>query len=203
MGPCKEIVNETSESIASDVARDHRTAHALHPVPCVRLAITHGHLAAADVYHDAEPEEVPGVRCGTRCGEVTVAVKVSAAMARKLGVTPALRRRVTKAVAKVQPYPIDAMCLDAGLPVPLPEFEFAFPDRKWRWDFAWVPEKIALEIQGALFTRGRHTRGAALLKEHEKLNAGAIRGWRVLYTTPKDVRSGKVLELIREALHGR
>ena len=147
-------------------------------------------------------------------------VKVSAAMARKLGVTPAVRRRVTKAVAKVQPYPIDAMCRDAGLPEPIPEYKFAADrGRKFAFDWAWpesyavdAPGKLALEIDGGLFGRGKkcqacgrrrvgaHSSIRQLLLDREKTNLAACMGWRVLRVQPKDVRSGKVLELIREAL---
>lgn len=78
-----------------------------------------------------------------------------------------------------------SVCLAHGLSVPLPEFQFAaHRGRKFRWDWAWVPEKVALESQGGIFTRGRHVRGAALLREHVKLNLGAALGWRVLFTTP-------------------
>jgi hypothetical protein len=44
---------------------------------------------------------------------------------------------------------------------------------------------VALEIQGGIYIQGRHSRGAALEKEHEKLNALAAQGWRVLFTSPK------------------
>lgn len=137
-------------------------------------------------------------------------------MARKLGVTPALRRRVTKAVAKVQPYPIDAMCLEAGLAVPLPEYKFAADrGRKFAFDWAWPQSLLALEVDGGLFGRGKkchacgrrrvgaHSSIRQLLLDRDKTNLAACMGWRVLRVQPKDVRSGKVLELIREALNGR
>ena len=74
------------------------------------------------------------------------------------------------------------LCKAHELPEPLPEYHFASP-RRWRFDYAWpfVLTKwghryIALECQGGLFVQGRHVRGAALLKEHEKLNAAACAG---------------------------
>ncbi len=93
----------------------------------------------------------------------------------------------------------DAACEAHGIPVPVSEYEFALP-RKWRFDYAWGEFDLALEIQGGLFTNGRHVRGAALLKEHEKLNEAACRGWRVLFATPADVESGKVFEWLKRAL---
>lgn len=77
-------------------------------------------------------------------------------------------------------------CLAVGIPAPIAEYRFA-PPRRWRFDWAWPSEKIAMEVQGGLFTQGRHSRGAALLKEHEKLNAAAVMGWRVLFVTPQSL----------------
>lgn len=82
---------------------------------------------------------------------------------------------------------------------PEPEFRFD-PTRKWRFDFAFLDSKVALEVQGGLFTGGRHSRGAALLKEHEKLNAAACAGWRILYCIPDDLCTMDVIEMVREAI---
>lgn len=95
-----------------------------------------------------------------------------------------------------------ALPLRAGdIRIPAPEREYYFhPVRKWRFDHAWPAHKLALEVQGGLFTDGRHNRGAALLKEHEKLNAAAIAGWRVLFTTPRDVQNGVATALVALAI---
>ncbi len=100
------------------------------------------------------------------------------------------------------------LCKAHGLPTPIPEYQFARP-RKWRFDWAWlcdclppltVVSGIALEIQGGIWTAGRHVRGASLLKEHEKLNEAACFGWRVLFCTPADVASGTIFPVIKRAL---
>lgn len=107
----------------------------------------------------------------------------------------------------------DRLCIAHDLPIPEHEYQFA-PPRKWRFDYAWVvnyegiPQKIervklALEIQGGLFTGGRHSRGPALLKEHEKLNTAVILGWRVLFCVPKDLETGKAFEWVKKALLGK
>jgi hypothetical protein len=93
----------------------------------------------------------------------------------------------------------DAMCRVLGLSQPVPEYRFA-PPRRWRFDYAWVEEKVALEVQGGLFVQGRHSRGAALLKEHEKLNTAAALGWRVMYCTPKQLRDGDALTWVQRAI---
>lgn len=85
--------------------------------------------------------------------------------------------------------------------IPNPEREHRFHSvRRWRFDFAWPRWRIALEVQGGIFTGGRHTRGAALLREHEKLNAAAIAGWRVLFATPRQVQNGEATKLIALAI---
>lgn len=96
-----------------------------------------------------------------------------------------------------------------GLPEPVPELRFASP-RRWRFDWAWIlksqyPKRlcsihVALEIQGGLHTHGRHTRGAALVKEYEKLNTAQLMGWKVLLVTPQQVKSGEAFELVKQAL---
>lgn len=93
----------------------------------------------------------------------------------------------------------DVLCKALGLPLSVPEYRFA-PPRRWRFDYAWVDEKVALEVQGGLFVAGRHSRGAALLKEHEKLNTAAAMGWRVIYCTPKQFRDGEALTWVQRAI---
>lgn len=95
----------------------------------------------------------------------------------------------------------DRLCEVSGLPTPVAEYKF-HPTRKWRFDWCWpLPEhRLALEEQGGLFVQGRHTRGAALLKEHEKLNEAAAMGFRVLFVVPKELESVATLELLRRAL---
>jgi hypothetical protein len=102
---------------------------------------------------------------------------------------------------------------DCGISRHIAEFKF-HPTRKWRFDFAWPSQSnnpsiqqsdsgggVALEVQGGLWTRGRHTRGAALLNEHEKLNAAAVMGWRILYCTPKELGTLKLAKTIKAALN--
>ena len=62
-----------------------------------------------------------------------------------------------------------------------PEVEYRFhPIRKWRFDFAYPQEKIAIECEGAVWNRGRHTRGGGFINDCEKYNEATIMGWRVL-----------------------
>ena len=54
------------------------------------------------------------------------------------------------------------------------------PDRKWRFDYAFPSRKIAIEIDGAIWTLGRHNRPRGYLADMEKLNTAASMGWLVL-----------------------
>jgi very-short-patch-repair endonuclease len=57
------------------------------------------------------------------------------------------------------------------------EREYHFhPTRKWRFDFAWPSQLVAVEIDG----RGRHQTVAGVRADCEKHNEAARLGWRVL-----------------------
>ena len=86
-----------------------------------------------------------------------------------------------------------------GLPVPVFEYRFHVV-RKWRIDIAFPENKLAIEVQGGIFINGRHSRGAALLKEWEKLNTLAEMGWRVMYCQPQDVCLNDFVMQIKNAL---
>ncbi|AZY50856.1 hypothetical protein ACLQ9F_12010 [Bordetella avium] len=79
------------------------------------------------------------------------------------------------------------------------EFRFA-PPRRWRFDFAWPEQKFAVEIEGGVWTSGRHTRGAGFVADTEKYNAAALAGWKVLRFTEKSVRDGSAVELVARYL---
>ena len=96
----------------------------------------------------------------------------------------------------------NALCAAHGVPAPAHEYRF-HPTRKWRFDFCWIDERLAMEVQGAIFTGGRHVRGAALVKEHEILHAAAILGYRVLFVTPQQLKTGEAFELVSKALEIR
>lgn len=80
------------------------------------------------------------------------------------------------------------------------EWRFA-PSRRFRFDFAHLPTKIAIELQGGIFNPNtRHINGAALLKEHEKLNLAALLGWRIFYISTKTVNDIAIYEQIAQAI---
>jgi len=79
--------------------------------------------------------------------------------------------------------------------------EYRFhPVRKWRFDYAWVDARLALEVEGGAWTQGRHTRGKGFLGDMTKYNTAVLLGWRILRVTPAQVDSGEAWRLVREAL---
>lgn len=86
-----------------------------------------------------------------------------------------------------------------GLPQPEREYRF-HPVRKWRFDYAWPTYMVALEVEGAVWVRGRHTRGSGFLKDMEKYNTAASMGWLVLRTTPQDLGDLRTYAFVRQAL---
>jgi len=75
------------------------------------------------------------------------------------------------------------------------EREYTFhPQRKWRADFALVPQRVLIEIEGGTHSGGRHVRPGGYEKDCEKYNAATVGGWRVLRFTSRMVRSGEALQ---------
>ena len=76
--------------------------------------------------------------------------------------------------------------------------EYRFhPTRKWRFDYAVPASRVALEVEGGVWTGGRHTSPQGFLADIEKYNAAALLGWTVVRTTP-DRLMGEGVELIKK-----
>ena len=106
--------------------------------------------------------------------------------------------RGVASAARAPLYEVVHLCRAHRLPEPIPEYQF-HPTRKWRFDYAWPLHKLALEVEGGIWTQGRHTRGAGALADMEKYSEAAILGWRLLYVTPDQAR-GPAIEMIRRAV---
>ena len=87
--------------------------------------------------------------------------------------------------------------------VPLPEREVRFhPTRKWRFDFYWPDHKVACEVEGGTWGRGksRHTTGSGFHKDCEKYNEAALMGICVLRVDSKHIKDGDALRWVEQAL---
>lgn len=79
------------------------------------------------------------------------------------------------------------------------EFKF-HPERRWRFDFAWPDERLAVEVEGGIWTKGAHNRGRHFNSDCDKYNAAVLAGWRVLRFTETHIRSGLAVSTILVAL---
>ncbi len=92
-------------------------------------------------------------------------------------------------------------CERYGLPRPEPEHQFDHIDgRRWRFDWCWQSHRVALEVDGGVFSGGRHTRGAGFSKDMEKLNEAARQGWTVVRTTPAKLCKIETIDLLADLL---
>ena len=75
------------------------------------------------------------------------------------------------------------------------EFQF-LESRKWRWDFCVPGENLAIELEGGLYTGGRHTRGPGYQEDLTKYQEGACMGWHILRFSVQDVMNGRAKSVI-------
>ncbi len=87
----------------------------------------------------------------------------------------------------------------SGLPAPQREFLF-HKRRKWRFDLAWPDLLIAVEVEGGIWTNGRHVRGEGYEGDCEKYNEAQLAGWMVLRFTPGMIKKGHASDVILKAL---
>lgn len=73
--------------------------------------------------------------------------------------------------------------------------------RRWRFDYAIVDHKIAIEVEGGVWTSGRHTRSKGFLKDMEKYNTATSMGWRLLRTTPDELMSCEFFDMISKTIN--
>ena len=72
------------------------------------------------------------------------------------------------------------------------------PVRKWRFDYAIIDLKIAVEVEGGVHSGGRHTRGVGFENDMEKYNSATSLGWRLIRVVPSKLMTENTLELIRK-----
>ena len=92
-----------------------------------------------------------------------------------------------------------AILKEAGLPLPIREYCF-HPSRRWRFDWAWLDYRVALEWEGGTWSGGRHVRGKGYEEDCRKYSEAAILGWRVLRVTTAMLDRGEVVDLLKRAL---
>ncbi len=74
--------------------------------------------------------------------------------------------------------------------------------RKWRFDFAFLTHKVAIEVQG--YGPG-HTSLPGMTNDYEKHNAAVLCGWIIIYVMNHDLNDHKhnTIILIKDILESR
>jgi very-short-patch-repair endonuclease len=70
--------------------------------------------------------------------------------------------------------------------------------RKWRFDFAWPLKMVAVEVEGGVWSNGRHTRGKGFIEDCIKYNEATVLGWKVLRVTTDMVKNGEAMKYIEQ-----
>jgi len=79
------------------------------------------------------------------------------------------------------------------------EREFKFHHkRKWKADFHLVGKRILVEVEGGIWSCGRHTRGKGYIGDMEKYNAAVMMGYQVIRFSTEQVKSGLAVQQIEK-----
>jgi len=100
---------------------------------------------------------------------------------------------------KYNPRIVQAFFKSQKLPQSVRELRF-HPERNWRFDFAWIEYKIALEVEGGIWIGGGHSRGSGVKKDIEKYNAATLLGWRILRCQPSNVCMMETVVMIKKMI---
>ncbi|PNH99253.1 hypothetical protein [Vibrio diazotrophicus] len=85
------------------------------------------------------------------------------------------------------------------LEMPVPEYRF-HETRKWRFDFAYPDQQLAIEVEGGTWSNGRHNRAKGYEADCEKYNEAALRGWTLLRFTGDMIKKGQAIKTLERAL---
>jgi hypothetical protein len=95
-----------------------------------------------------------------------------------------------------------ALLAERGAPVPVREYQFHV-ERRWRFDWAWPEQRVALEVEGGAYAGGRHVRGSGFFEDCEKYSEAAAAGWLLVRVPPQWVDRARTVEWIERALSQR
>lgn len=72
--------------------------------------------------------------------------------------------------------------------------------RRFRFDYCFPSEKVAVEIEGGIWLAGRHNRPSGFINDMEKYNLACQLGWRILRYEPKHILNTSTLLQIKKTL---
>lgn len=81
--------------------------------------------------------------------------------------------------------------------------EHRFCERRYRFDFALVSILVAVEIEGGIYSNGRHVRPKGFQEDARKYRRAAIAGWLVLRVTSADINDGSAIADLEKAIKFR
>lgn len=88
--------------------------------------------------------------------------------------------------------------------IEVPHFEINYrwhSVREWRWDVAFIDEKIAIEIDGVRRDgKGDHQTEKGMTNDYQKVAEGVLWGWTILRFTRTMVASGEAAELTQRVI---
>lgn len=85
----------------------------------------------------------------------------------------------------------------------LPPGEREYPLGQWRLDFAWPVEKVAVEIDGGVYSGGSHVTGEGHDRDCAKANFALLNGWTLYRLTSTMLCKGGGFEAVLDALRQR
>lgn len=76
----------------------------------------------------------------------------------------------------------------------IPEYKFHVANplffegkkRQWRFDYAILEKRIAIELEGGVFGFGRHNRASGYISDTIKYNQATILGWKIIRIIPSE-----------------
>lgn len=76
------------------------------------------------------------------------------------------------------------------------------PTRRWRFDYAILEYKIAIEKDGGVWMKGggAHSRPQNILRDMEKLTQASVLGWTIIRRTPQQLNTIETLDLIKQTI---
>lgn len=116
--------------------------------------------------------------------------------------SPAAILKRETARAKREHWELTLLAQIRALHLPEPTRQYAFhPLRRYRADFAYVPERLLIEVDGGIWLdKGGHTTGAGYQRDRERDCEAVSLGYTVLRVTPAMVKSGKAVAYVETAL---
>ena len=94
---------------------------------------------------------------------------------------------------------LESQMQEAGLSGFVREYQ-AIEGRRFRWDFAFVKDRLLIEVQGGVWVKGGHSTGVGITRDNEKFSLASVNKWFTIPVTTDHVKSGQALEWIKQFL---